>query len=195
MKISGIYKIQSKIKPERIYIGSSENISKRWVTHKCILKRNIHHSIKLQRHFNKYGEQDLVFSIILECFKEDLIKNEQGFLDLLNPWFNIDKKATNCSGCKRSEKIIQKIRDARKRQTSTNKGKHWILSEESRNNISKGCIGINKGRKHTEKSKENMGKGQIGKTPWNKGLTKELDDRVKKYVLSKPKKYKNKIAA
>jgi len=28
MKISGIYKIQSKVKPERIYIGSAVNISK-----------------------------------------------------------------------------------------------------------------------------------------------------------------------
>jgi hypothetical protein len=28
-KISGIYKIQSKIKPERIYIGSAVNLQKR----------------------------------------------------------------------------------------------------------------------------------------------------------------------
>ena len=29
MKISGIYKIESKIKPERIYIGSAVNIGNR----------------------------------------------------------------------------------------------------------------------------------------------------------------------
>ncbi len=32
--ISGVYKIQSKIKPERIYIGSSVNINSRWIVRK-----------------------------------------------------------------------------------------------------------------------------------------------------------------
>jgi hypothetical protein len=33
MKISGIYKIQSIVKPERIYIGSANNINKRRTNH------------------------------------------------------------------------------------------------------------------------------------------------------------------
>jgi hypothetical protein len=88
MKISGIYKIQSTIKPERIYIGSSANISKRWKNHIYDLRNNNHHSRKLQRHYNKYGEGDLFFSVLLGCDKADLISIEQYFIDTYFPYFN-----------------------------------------------------------------------------------------------------------
>jgi len=67
MKISGIYKIQSKIKPERIYIGSANNIGKRRTNHLHKLRYGIHHAIKLQNHYNKYGVNDLIFETIEEC--------------------------------------------------------------------------------------------------------------------------------
>ena len=54
MKTSGIYRIQSKIKSERIYIGSSVNIQSRWYHHLADLRKNIHGNSKLQNHFNKY---------------------------------------------------------------------------------------------------------------------------------------------
>jgi predicted DNA-binding transcriptional regulator AlpA len=37
MKTSGIYKIQSKKFPKRVYIGSSSNVEYRWVAHKTLL--------------------------------------------------------------------------------------------------------------------------------------------------------------
>jgi group I intron endonuclease len=64
MKIVGVYKIQSIIKPERIYIGSTVDMVNRWWTHLYYLRNGDHHSPKLQRHYNKYGEDDLVFEII-----------------------------------------------------------------------------------------------------------------------------------
>ena len=65
MKISGIYKIQSVIKPDRCYIGSGVCIKSRWNRHLCDLRHNRHWSKKLQNHYNKYGESDLQFSILL----------------------------------------------------------------------------------------------------------------------------------
>jgi len=76
MKIAGIYKIQSTVKPDRFYIGSSVNISKRWSCHINDLRKNKHHSSKLQNHYNKYGESDLRFTIILGCEENDLLKTE-----------------------------------------------------------------------------------------------------------------------
>ena len=70
-KVSGIYKIQSIIKPERIYIGSAVNICDRWRCHLKDLKNGNHGNGKLQNHFNKYGEIDLQFSILLGCEKQD----------------------------------------------------------------------------------------------------------------------------
>jgi GIY-YIG catalytic domain. len=64
MNTSGIYKIESKLKPERIYIGSAINIGQRWRVHLSDLRKQKHHSKKLQNHYNKYGEVDLSFSIL-----------------------------------------------------------------------------------------------------------------------------------
>jgi group I intron endonuclease len=106
MAISGIYKIQSRIKPERIYIGSAVNIRERWRIHRREFKKG-KNSPKLQRHFNKYGESDLQYSVLLGCEKEDLIKTEQYFIDSYNPYFNICKIAGSSLGLKRSDKTRQ----------------------------------------------------------------------------------------
>lgn len=143
MKISGIYKIQSIIKPERIYIGSSICIAKRWNLHLEQLKKDIHYNKKLQRHFNKYGEVDLIFSILLGCDKNSLLKVEQFFIDSYRPYFN------NC-----------KIAGSRLGQ---------ILSEETKNKIGKSNIGKHSAPK-TEETKRKMRAVMLGNIPWNKGI-------------------------
>jgi group I intron endonuclease len=97
-KISGIYKIQSRCKPERIYIGSAKNIRRRKNEHKSDLFTHTHSNSKLQRHFDRYGWDDLVFSIIISCDECDLLTHEQFYIDTLNPWFNLSKTADRRSG-------------------------------------------------------------------------------------------------
>lgn len=128
MKISGIYQIQSKVKPERIYIGSSINLGKRWHIHLYHLRDNKHGSIKLQRYFNKYGESDLQFSILLGREKEDLIKIEQYFMDSYNPYFNVCKIAYSKLGVKHTKETCEKM---------SKSGKVKIFSESHRRNLSK----------------------------------------------------------
>lgn len=108
--ISGIYKIESTIKPERIYIGSSFHIDRRWKSHLWELKNNKHHSKILQNHFNKYGIEDLKFSIIEEYEKDRLTEREQYYLDTLNPYFNGTKFAINIQGSIKDEECRNKIR-------------------------------------------------------------------------------------
>jgi len=142
MKISGIYQIKSLCKPERIYIGSAVNIHRRWTVHLCNLKSNIHHSGKLQNHFNKYGKNDLVFSVLIGCDKEDLISTEQYFLDLYKPYFNNCMIAGSCIGIKHSEETKSKI-------SAANKGK--ILSEVTRKRMSEA------GKNKSEETKRRIG--------------------------------------
>lgn len=154
MKISGIYKIQSKIKPERIYIGSAINIGKRWVMHLSHLRRNIHHSKKLQRHFNKYGEVDFDFVILLGCDKEDLIKTEQYFIDSYKPYFNNCQFAYSKLGQKASDETKKKI-------SESNKGKHSF--------------------KHSDEWNRNNSESRKGKPAWNKGIKgNRLSEETKK---------------
>jgi group I intron endonuclease len=108
--ISGIYKIQSKCKPERVYVGSTVYIKKRWKLHMIQLKLNKHHSGKLQRHFNKYGETDLQFSIMSGCEHDALISQEQFYIDVYSPYFNVCKIAGSSLGIKRSKETCEKIR-------------------------------------------------------------------------------------
>lgn len=101
--ITGVYKIQSIIHPERIYIGSGNSIGCRWKTHRYLLKNNKHHSKKLQRHYNKYGEDDLRFEVLMECKKEQLIRKEQCYINIFQPYFNCSKIAGSRRGTRWSE--------------------------------------------------------------------------------------------
>lgn len=98
MKFSGVYQIQSKSKPERIYIGSGVIIQRRWWEHLRHLRKGDHSNSRLQNHYNKYGINDLQFSVLVGCTKEDLIKTEQYFIDAFNPYFNILKIAGQLTG-------------------------------------------------------------------------------------------------
>lgn len=75
----GIYKIES-INNNKPYIGSSNNIERRWNEHIRQLNKGEHHSIKLQRAWNKYGEDNFVFTIIEECEINELLNREHYYI-------------------------------------------------------------------------------------------------------------------
>lgn len=156
MKQPGIYMIQSIIKPERIYIGSAVSISSRWRQHLNRLSRGVHHSLKLQRHYNKYGINDLIFTILKECSKEELIRYEQSYIDTLNPYFNGCKIAGSTLGYKHTEQFKQKCRE-NKIGNKNCLGRE--ITEEHRLNLSTSHLG----------NTSRLGKG-LGYIPWNKGL-------------------------
>jgi group I intron endonuclease len=83
----GIYSIKN-VKNNNCYFGSSKNIEKRWKTHLNQLKNNKHHNIRLQRAWNKYGENNFIFEIVEECDETNLLQLEQKYIDL-NPKYNI----------------------------------------------------------------------------------------------------------
>ena len=172
--ISGIYKIQSKIKPERIYVGSAVDYKHRWICHLSDLRKDKHGNSRLQNHFNKYGESDLKFSILVGCAKENLIAYEQFYIDSLNPWFNILPHAGSRLGQKTSEetKLKQsllkigkpsgrkgiKVSDSeRERLRLLNLGKKQSI-ETINKRISK-CIG----QKRTDEAKLKMRLAKLGK--------------------------------
>lgn len=82
-KICGIYCIENIVNNKK-YIGSSIDIRSRWKHHINALNRNTHHSILLNRAWNKYKEDSFKFYILEECLKNELIIKEQYYIDLFN---------------------------------------------------------------------------------------------------------------
>lgn len=125
-KLSGIYAIVNQLNNHK-YVGSSKNIRSRIYQHCYKLGKNVHHSIHLQRAYNKYGQDKFIVLILEICepIRDTLIFLEQKYLDL-NPEYNIaklascpaqlvqsqttkDKRAAKLRGKKRSEEFKQRL--------------------------------------------------------------------------------------
>ena len=80
-KVSGIYKIINKSN-DKYYVGSSNNVSRRWWKHRTQLNSNQHANKHLQSSWNKYGKNNFNFVIVESVSKEKLITTEQKYLDI-----------------------------------------------------------------------------------------------------------------
>lgn len=119
---SGIYEIRNT-KSDKIYIGSSQNILKRWREHQSCLRNNCHGNSKLQNAWNKYGESIFVFTILETVAIENLLIREQISLDRLNPFYNICKIAGSNRGTKWSESAKEKFRHPKEQEHKNNMSK------------------------------------------------------------------------
>ncbi len=89
-KICGIYKITCS-NNGNFYIGSSKNVCDRWLHHLSDLRLGKHHSIYLQRCYNKYGESSINFSILhrMNDYDETMLRLlEYYYIEELHPAFN-----------------------------------------------------------------------------------------------------------
>jgi group I intron endonuclease len=89
MKQSGVYQIRNLIN-NKVYIGSSKNIKSRRRDHLYYLRHGQHNRY-LQQDWNKYGENNFIFEVLLECSddRKTLLAEEQKLLDKIKPEYNI----------------------------------------------------------------------------------------------------------
>ena len=80
-----IYQIINKLTQKR-YIGETLNAEERKERHFSDLRKNCHHSQKLQRAFNKYGKENFEFSIIAEVSDNERFKYEMYYINQYNSW-------------------------------------------------------------------------------------------------------------
>ena len=146
---SGIYCITHTRSGKR-YIGSSINIEQRIRQHISQLKRNTHHSITLQRAWNKYGSSEFKFITLFLCDAEHTLWYEQRCLDELQPEYNsaifVDG---GMRGRKHTTEARQKISDALTGKCLSDEHRLKLseirishpVAEETRKKISKKLIG------------------------------------------------------
>ena len=94
----GVYKIINLVN-DKIYIGSSKDIVRRWNDHIRSLETNIHANQHLQNAWNKYGRKCFKFEIIEQCDEQYQFEREQYYIDLYKPFqnngYNIVQKISN----------------------------------------------------------------------------------------------------
>lgn len=191
MKASGIYAIRNLVNGKR-YVGSAVYLTGRFCDHRKRLRLGKHHSIKLQRAWDKYGEQAFVFEV-LEVIpdKELLIVAEQKWIERYaaaskNGGYNVSPNAGSQLGLKHSPETKAKIATAKT---------GYRHSPESRANMGRGRIGVKRsarslqlqvqrltgnkyffGRRHSEETKAKMSAAA-------KGRVIPIEQRMKQSAL------------
>lgn len=114
-----IYAIVNTVNEKR-YVGSAVNLRVRWYNHKDSLRHNRHHSIKLQRAWNKYGADKFSF-VILEEIEDPrlLIKREQFWIDR----YNAATKGYNCRPTAGSSLGYKDSDETKRKKSAALKGK------------------------------------------------------------------------
>ena len=87
MKISAVYKITNTITGD-CYIGSSNDVKRRWRNHKCQSRWKQHPNNPMYLDMKKYGVDSFVFEILAEIEAGSLKEIEQRFIETLKPTYN-----------------------------------------------------------------------------------------------------------
>ena len=157
---SGIYKIENKLNG-KVYIGSAVNFTKRFRCHISTLNSKKHKNDKLQKAWNKYGENNFNFILVLTCTVEELLMFEQIIINTFNSvtcGYNIAPVAGNSFGTKHTEETKQKMKKAWELRRLTPKKP---MSEEVKLKISESKKG-KKRKPFTEEAKKNMSLSRMG---------------------------------
>lgn len=145
---SGVYAIRNVVNG-KTYVGSAAKcIGHRWDTHKSDLRKGKHHSQRLQRAWNKYGESSFAFIVLELCDSLSCIKREQFYIDSMKSCdcqfgYNIVPKAGSHLGHKHSA-------ESRKRMSDSAKGR-----KPSPESIAKG-LETRRGFKHSKETKNRL---------------------------------------
>lgn len=173
----GVYKI---VAPNgSVYIGKSINIFKRWNSYKNI--QNCGSQVRLKRSLLKYGSENHLFEIIIECEESKLDELEIFYIkeyDSFETRHGLNLKGGGEGGrCAEISKL--KIGDANRGRKATDetkakisaalKGKHkFNHTDESKAKLR----AANLGKKKSEETLRKMSKSMMGKKPSEETLIK-----------------------
>lgn len=133
-----------------LYVGSTVNFYKRKNRHMRELEKGKHHSIILQRAYDKYRKDNFYYIKYIECSVEDNLILEQFCIDALSPKYNISKSAKSPM-LGRSHKISTKIKISK-----AHKGHKYNLGRRATPEQKKKRSEMRKGFKHSTATKVKM---------------------------------------
>ena len=111
----GIYCIKNKIN-NKVYIGISKELKRRWWHHLTALRGGYHRNAKLQNSFNKHGEECFEWSILENTDIDNLEEREIYYINK----FNSVDNGYNIEGGGNHNKIV--LESTRKKLSEVKKG-------------------------------------------------------------------------
>ena len=91
-----------------LYVGSASlGVKRRWHIHKSDLKKGKHHNSRMQRAWDKYGEESFTITVAEVCLPQHCVAQEQVYMDyyrqqVCERMFNLHPTAGNARGSKRT---------------------------------------------------------------------------------------------
>ncbi|MCY1389902.1 group I intron endonuclease [compost metagenome] len=144
--VSGVYILRCE-NDERVYIGSSNNIRRRWQSHMGFLRRGNHSNSNLQDAFDRFGAESFSYDVMEECELFELREREQYHLDCKiqagDPVFNISEY-TDCSmrgRCGEQNPFFGRQHNEKTKSLLSQKNKGRKLSDAVRRKMSASKIG------------------------------------------------------
>lgn len=166
----GIYKITSP--SNRVYIGQSIDIEKRFIGYKRMYVKN-QKQTRLYRSFLKYGVNNHNFEIVCQCNELELNNYERYYQDL----YECIDNGMNCILTKTNDRSGKMSEESKLKMSVSLKGKQiWLgkkHSQESKDKIRLAHLG----RKHSDEV--NKSKGRKGRLSEKKGIYSKHPSCVK----------------
>jgi group I intron endonuclease len=171
----GIYKI---INPKgRVYIGQSVNIENRWRSYK--FNYGTKNQPRLYNSFKKYGVDNHIFEILLECTTDKLNNLERFYQDKYNA---VGIKGLNCTLTKSNNKSGKLSKNTKIKISKSHAGKK--LSYEHKKKLSEAKKGKKLSAEHINKIKITKSK----KIDYNKGKSVNMICPYTNLVIKKYEK-------
>lgn len=167
----GIYKIHCKV-DDKVYIGYSSNIKKRFSLHKLKLKDNTHENSYLQNAWNKHGEDAFSFVILEECILDLCIQREDYYVKQYKSYhrrFGYNLAITGVGNIGKMPKHIIKKSVKIRRKKAAERG-YWFKPET----IKKQADG-RRGFKHTSEAIEKIRAASTGRKKSKEVIQKTVD--------------------
>lgn len=180
--MKGIYIITNSIN-EKVYVGQSKDIKRRFKEHRVELKANKHYVKEIQDIYNKNGAESIQFVVVYENKKateKELLELEKEFIKKYDSFYNGHNSTLGGKG-----------HLGLKGDLSPHKGK--VLPKETREKIS---AKIRKekngffGKKHKEETKRYLSECQQGHKAKKSKFTLKQGIEIKLLALKKEKNYK-----
>jgi group I intron endonuclease len=185
-----IYKITNKTN-DKVYIGcTTMTLEERYKGHlyRCF---NKNYDCKLYNSMRKHGKENFKIDLLEECNIESIYEIEKKYIDQYDSYKNGLNSTLGGEGClgyihseEKRKKISKNLIDSG--NTHKNKTYEEIYGDLANEEKIKRKVGVSNAHKNMsdqdkqQKSKK-ISESLKGRIPWNKGLSKQTDDRVNSY--------------